>query len=397
MSNTSHTRTPKFLGSTFLNSKLLEFKKPMIPSLGLKPRVDLSREVSRDVSREVSRDMSRDMSRDVSRDLTKNVTKDVSRVGQNPFPSDFHACRESADLLELTAQNIPDPQHICTTPRGSQIHAWSAFPLPALERSAEVVVYLPADYHTNYHTNYHTKNISGRRHYPVLYIQDGQNVFSSSTPYVQSWKADQVADTCPLEQLPIIVAISSTPDYRCRSLEYCPFDDAILGNSRSHVYVQSLIHTIKPHIDTHFRTLPDAAHTGILGAGLGGLLSLYTGLNHPDHFGFAAAVSPDLWGWALSLRAKLLHQQPHSNQQFYFDIGTAEHDSMVSTEERLKISRTFHRFLMRRGYTVNYQEIEQALHNELHWSQRLPHILELFHQFSHKQPGGGVLRELVGG
>lgn len=255
---------------------------------------------------------------------------------------------------------------------GSELHTWSAFPLPLLERDAEIVVYLPADYH------------SSHRRYSVLYIQDGKNIFSSSQPYVHSWNADQIADIYSPYQLPIIVAISNAGDHRSRSLEYCPFDDAILGNSRSQLYLESILNTIKPHIDAQFRTYTDAAHTGILGAGLGGLFSLYVGLNFPEHFGFAAAVSPDLWRWALSLRAKLLKQRPHLKQHFYMDIGTAEQDSMTSTAERLKISRTFHRFLMRRGYAVDYQEIDQGIHNEVSWRLRLPKILLLFHQFSHQ-------------
>jgi predicted alpha/beta superfamily hydrolase len=256
-----------------------------------------------------------------------------------------------------------------TEPARPQLQTWTSFPLPLLERDADVVIYLPPHYSHS------------RQRFPVLYFQDGQNVFSNTKPYAHSWKADEMAETCPSEQLPIMVAISNTGDHCSRSLEYCPFDDAILGNSRSHLYLQSILGDIKPQIDSHFRTHSDAAHTGIVGAGLGGLFSLFVGLNYPEHFGFTAAISPDLWGWALRMRATLLERPPHPNQHFYLDIGTLEHDSMVSNVERLRISRTFHRFLMRRGYTINYHEIDHALHNEHFWRLRLPHIFELFHQF----------------
>ncbi|MCB9333365.1 MAG: hypothetical protein H6574_20070 [Lewinellaceae bacterium] len=36
-----------------------------------------------------------------------------------------------------------------------------------------------------------------------------------------------------------------------------------------------MVNTLKPYIDSKFRTLPDREHTGIMGSSMGGLVTMY--------------------------------------------------------------------------------------------------------------------------
>jgi predicted alpha/beta superfamily hydrolase len=140
------------------------------------------------------------------------------------------------------------------------------------------------------------------------------------------------------------------------------------------------------NIDADFRTLPDRAHTGIMGSSMGALISLYGYFYRQDTFGFAGAMSPAFWFAGGAIFPYLLRQS-HIPGKIYLDMGTAE------------ISRRFVRFLpryltqplvtsdarraadilMRLGYQspdeVRYVEDEGATHNETAWARRLPDAL----------------------
>lgn len=58
-----------------------------------------------------------------------------------------------------------------------------AFHMPQLARERAIRLYLPRDYHTTL------------RRYPVIYMQDGQNVFDDATAsYGRSWRVGETLD-----------------------------------------------------------------------------------------------------------------------------------------------------------------------------------------------------------
>ena len=69
----------------------------------------------------------------------------------------------------------------------------------------------------------------------------------------------------------------------------------VFGEGQGKGYAEFLISTLKPFIDTHYRTLPDRSHTGIGGSSMGGLISAYTGIVHPEHFSKLMIFSPSFW------------------------------------------------------------------------------------------------------
>src|SRR5260370_8225985 len=136
------------------------------------------------------------------------------------------------------------------------------------------------------------------RHFPVLYLHDGQNLFDGATSFIpgQDWHVGQTADLCiqagavaPL----IIVGLYNT---RARSREYTHTEVPKLGGGRADRYAKFLIEEVKPFVDREYRTLSGWQHTGIGGSSLGGLVSLYLGLQHSRIFGKIAPLSPSVWG-----------------------------------------------------------------------------------------------------
>lgn len=153
------------------------------------------------------------------------------------------------------------------------------FFMPQLNRHRRIWIYLPEGYQ-------HTE-----KHYPVLYMQDGQNLFDTHTSAFGDWGVDKTLNK-KKEEI-IVVGIDNGSEHRVG--EYSPWSRAKLGGGEGQQYAHFLANTLKPYIDTHFRTKPERASTGIGGSSMGGLISLYTGLLFPQIFSKLVVLSPSLW------------------------------------------------------------------------------------------------------
>ena len=153
-----------------------------------------------------------------------------------------------------------------------------------------IFVYLPPSYFSD----------TGRR-YPVVYVNDGQNVFSTPEhrggPYRGGWyldaKLDHFWDQGWLPEF-ILVAVPNS-DFVCignRNREYCTSQ---FHDTTNDPYKRYLIEVVKMEIDTNYRTLPSPTHTTILGASMGGLCAFTLAMNHPDIFSACICMSPAFW------------------------------------------------------------------------------------------------------
>src|SRR5258706_6850424 len=140
----------------------------------------------------------------------------------------------------------------------------------------DVLVYLPPGYD------------AGSRRYPVLYMQDGQNLFDPATAFVKGkdWRLGETVDALlaagAVEPF-IVVGISNTGVQRID--EYTPTRDPRRQvGGKADLYVKLLAEELKPFVDSRYRTLPSLEATGLGGSSLRGLVSLYAGLLRPDVF-----------------------------------------------------------------------------------------------------------------
>ena len=136
------------------------------------------------------------------------------------------------------------------------------------------------------------------RRYPVLYLHDGQNVFSSAGTNCAfgwgSWELDWTVDKlCRAGKMQEIIMVG-VDNSLARLQEYNGCHHAhgeTTTNTAFENYEAFLVTELKPQIDRVYRTLPDAAHTAVMGSSLGGLCSLALAWDHPDILGGAASLS----------------------------------------------------------------------------------------------------------
>ncbi|OGX86540.1 hypothetical protein BEN47_12870 [Hymenobacter lapidarius] len=200
----------------------------------------------------------------------------------------------------------------------------TTFEMPQLGRTRRVWLYLPPGYAT-----------SGRR-YPVLYMQNGQNVFDKLTAFAGEWGVDEALNLLNTNgQDPtgcIVVAVDNGGASRLN--EYSPWNNPQNGGGQGDLYLDFLVQTLKPYIDTNYRTLANRENTGIAGSSMGALIATYAALRHPAVFGKVGVFSPAYWFAAQPLFA-YVHQHPaNPNTRFYFVSGTGESTTMVPLHDR---------------------------------------------------------------
>ena len=149
--------------------------------------------------------------------------------------------------------------------------------------------------------------------------------------------------------------------------EYIPFPAPDLPDVQGDEYVAFIADTLKPIIDRDFRTLTDAASTGIAGSSLGGLISLYAFFREPLVFGFAGVMSPALW-FANGAIFEYVASQGDWNGRIYVDVGTGEGRPTVRNARLM--ARVLRRSSSRPRLDVMYVEGRGAAHNETAWADR---------------------------
>jgi len=214
------------------------------------------------------------------------------------------------------------------------------------------------------------------RHFPVLYLHDGQNLFDGATSFIpgQDWHVGQTADVCihagKVEPL-IIVGMYNT---RARIREYTPTQVPRLGGGRADRYAKFLLEEVRPFLLGNYRVLSGPENTGIGGSSLGGLVSLYLGLRLPHVFGKIAALSPSVW-WNQRVILHFADAAPVDPlPRIWLDIGTREGGRIVEDVER------FRDILLGKGWRLDrdlhYQRVEGAEHNEAAWAGRVAPFLQ---------------------
>lgn len=249
---------------------------------------------------------------------------------------------------------------------GPQLRKHEQFASRILRNRRDLVVYLPPGYEERQD-----------RHFPVLYLQDGQNLFDGETSYVrgQDWHVGQAADEAILKgtvEPLVIVGIYNTGKARVR--EYTPWRAPKLGGGGADRYAKFLQEEVMPFIQSAYRVDRGPERTGIGGSSLGGLLSLYLGLKTPSVFGRIAALSPSVWWDRCEIHRFTAKKRIDSRPKIWLDIGTQEGPRIADEVGR------FRDVLLQKGWeaerTLHFERIEGAEHNEAAWSRRVGPFLE---------------------
>jgi predicted alpha/beta superfamily hydrolase len=271
----------------------------------------------------------------------------------------------SSDLAPPGWERIPENEagDVTHLERVERYHLHSrALPDPDLRC---VLVYLPPQYASE----------PGRR-FPVFYLHDAQNLIDPKTSYVagQTWRVHETADRLTLagEIDPVILVGVANAGLR-RMAEYTPGRDLRLGGGEGRSYGRLLIDELKPLVDRTYRTCPGPQDTALGGSSLGGLISLFLGLERPDVFGKIAAMSPSIWWDQRSIISRVGKAVPRPDLRVWLDMGTGEGPRHVRDAGMLY--RQMLRQGWRDGLDVQYFIAEGAEHNEGAWAARFDRVL----------------------
>jgi predicted alpha/beta superfamily hydrolase len=222
---------------------------------------------------------------------------------------------------------------------------------------------------------------NGTRHYPVLYLNDGQNLFDRTTAFAGvEWQVDETADRLIRQELIpplIVVGIDNAQSDRIKEyLPYRSFHPPVL-RPQGKRYPGFLMEEVMPFLHERYRIARGPENTGMGGSSLGALISLYVVIERPGVFGQVLLESPSLF---VSHR-RILKYSRHFRQwpaKVFLAIGTRE--SGREDKDRLVVEdvRELERSLRRSGLDDSRLLVridEGASHNEGEWAKRFPDAL----------------------
>jgi predicted alpha/beta superfamily hydrolase len=257
-------------------------------------------------------------------------------------------------------------------------NVWS----PERRNRRNVDIYLPDSYS------------AGRDRYPVVYMQDGQNLSDPRTAFAGTWElVDTLARLADRGVEAIVVGVHNVGEDRL--IEYSPFPDRRHGGGDADAYLTFLADTLKPRIDRTFRTRPERDATAIFGSSMGGLVSLYGYFRFPMVFGRAGVMSPSIW-YGQGAILDFIQEARTPRGRVYLDVGTNEGAGTLRDVRRAG------RLLVRKGFArdrrarrpratqpsperrtrqegkprLRYVEHAGGRHNEADWAVRLEGALE---------------------
>ena len=252
------------------------------------------------------------------------------------------------------------------------------FPSRYLPDTRDLIVYVPPGY-----------DEQRERSYPVLYMQDGQNLFDARTSFIpgRTWQVREQADAAieagEVEPL-VIVGIYNAGDRRLA--EYTHERDWQMGGGEAEDYGLMLTRELMPWIAGEYRVQTEREATGVGGSSLGGLVSLFLGLRHAELFGKLALLSPSVWWNHKSILRYLNEHAPQvwERPRVWLDVGDREGVRALHDVEQL--NRRLKANGWRPGKTLHFERARGGTHDETSWARRVGPML----RFLFPKDGAGL-------
>lgn len=232
-----------------------------------------------------------------------------------------------------------------------------------------IFIYLPLNYDEDL-----------KRKYPVIYMFDGQNLFSDEDAYKgDSWHLLEYLDSN--KKNIIIVGMENGAKNTIRAQEYIPYNcinrhNEII-NSKTQKVFEWIINKLKPYINNNYRTQASPECTAIGGASYGGIAALYGAIKYRDHFSMCGALSPTVNIIIDKLLSDIERIEDFKNLQFFFSYGDNEVDMEWSKQYILNI-KAITNMLTRKGCKIIFNFIKGGKHDSINWRKIAPKMIEFF-------------------
>jgi predicted alpha/beta superfamily hydrolase len=236
----------------------------------------------------------------------------------------------------------------------------------------EIRVWLPPGYET------------GDGRYPVVYFHDGQNVFRPGGPFgcwfAEDAAAAEMAAGTMREAILVAIPNNEAEMGLARVTEYQPPDDVNPRrdepvSGRCDAYARFLLGAVKPEVDRRYRTRTGPEDTVVAGSSMGGLVSLWLGLN-TEAFGAVGVFSPAFWTSPNFMQA-VIRGARKPGLRIYMDMGTNERGNTRGDywQDALDVREALLRQGCVEGEDLLWNPGEGDEHNERAWAKRLPAAL----------------------
>ncbi|MFN8273513.1 MAG: alpha/beta hydrolase-fold protein [Flavobacteriaceae bacterium] len=234
------------------------------------------------------------------------------------------------------------------------------FEIPQLNKTRRVWALLPHDYEQT------------TERYPVLYLQDAQNLFNEKAQY-GNWEIDKKLAVMSEYKIGKIIVIAIEHADQDRIKEY-NVGNTVLGAGQGKKYIRFITDTLKPFVDKSFRTKPEREYTGIGGSSMGGLVSIFSGLMYPEVYGKLMVFSPSLWVVPKMNFNQIDFSEP-GETKIYLYAGGDESATMIDHVKRFKKN------MLKNEQASSKMKIQLSInmlgkHNETYWSDEFPKAIE---------------------
>ena len=234
------------------------------------------------------------------------------------------------------------------------------FEIPQLNKTRRIWALLPYDYEESGET------------YPVLYLQDAQNLFNEQAKY-GNWEIDKKLAVMSEYKIGKIIVIAIEHAEQDRIKEY-NVGKTILGVGQGKKYIRFITDTLKPFVDKTYRTKTEREHTGIGGSSMGGLVSIFSGLMYPEVYGKLMIFSPSLWVVPKMDFTNIDFSEP-SDTKIYLYAGGDESATMIDHVKKFKKNMIQNEFVTSK-MEINLSINSLGKHNETYWSDEFPKAIE---------------------
>ena len=234
------------------------------------------------------------------------------------------------------------------------------FEIPQLNKTRKIWALLPHDYD------------SSIENYPVLYLQDAQNLFNEKAEF-GNWEIDKKLAVMSEYNIGKIIIIAIEHADKDRIKEY-NVGKTVLGLGQGKQYIRFVTDTLKPFVDKNFRTKTEREFTGIGGSSMGGLVSIFSGLMYPEVYGKLMIFSPSLWV-VPKLNIPTDIDENYQNTKIYLYAGGDESATMIDHVKNFKKNMIKNEFVSDK-MKINLSINMEGKHNEQYWSDEFPKAIE---------------------
>jgi predicted alpha/beta superfamily hydrolase len=233
------------------------------------------------------------------------------------------------------------------------------FKIPQLNKTRKIWALLPHDYDDSSES------------YPVMYLQDAQNLFNETAEF-GDWEIDKklaVMSEYKIGKI-IIIAIEHAEEDRIKEYNV---GKTVLGKGQGKKYIRFVTDTLKPYVDSNFRTKKEREYTGIGGSSMGGLVSVFSGLRNPEVYGKLMIFSPSLW---VVPELKIDSDKADTaDTKIYLYAGGDESETMIEHVKKFQEDLISSEFVKDKS-KINLSINRQGKHSETYWSDEFPKAIE---------------------